>query len=360
MPTWGEILTEITQTGQLLQAQGIPTSPFDIVRRKYLSAVATHTGRPTILYATAWLSNPTAPAQFVSLTDDDMLGFMEAVHGLTGPNLDLILHSPGGTASAAEQIVTYLRSKFEHIRIIVPHMAMSAATMVACSADEIVMGKHSFLGPIDAQLIMQTALGPRLVPAQAILEQFERALRDAADPVKLRAWAPMLSQYGPDLLVTSQNSVALAEDLVAEWLKLYMFKGQADAEAKGKAIGKWLSAHNTFKAHARPISRETLRSKGLTGVRDLEHDQIEQDLFLSVYHAIAHTFFSNPSAAKIVENHQGKAYIRHVAQPVQIIQVPVQPPPAQPPLQPQQPAAPAPQPHPDSFWRKLIRRLFGV
>jgi ClpP class serine protease len=41
---------------------------------------------------------------------------------------------------------------------------MSAATMVACAANQIVMGKHSFLGPIDPQLILQTALGNRLVP----------------------------------------------------------------------------------------------------------------------------------------------------------------------------------------------------
>jgi hypothetical protein len=68
-------------------------------------------------------------------------------------------------------------------------------------------GKHSFLGPIDPQLILQTALGNRLVPVQNILEQFERALRDGADPVKLRVWAPMLTQYGPDLLVTCQNLV---------------------------------------------------------------------------------------------------------------------------------------------------------
>jgi hypothetical protein len=29
----------------------------------------------------------------------------------------------------------------------------------------------------------------------------------------------MLAQYGPDLLVTSQNSIAFAEDLVAKWLE---------------------------------------------------------------------------------------------------------------------------------------------
>jgi hypothetical protein len=233
-------------------------------------------------------------------------------------------------------------------------MAMSAATMVACSADEIVMGKHSFLGPIDAQLIMQTALGPRPIPAQAILEQFDRALRDATDPVKLRVWAPMLGQYGPDLLVTSQNLVALAEELVSEWLKLYMFKGQADADAKGKAIGKWLSAHSTFKTHARPISRDALRAQGLTGVRDLEQNQNEQDLFLSVHHAITHTF-ANTTAVKIVENHQGKAYIRHVSQPVQNVQVPVQAP-AQMPVVP--PVTPPPAP--PKIRRRLTQRLFGA
>jgi len=232
------------------------------------------------------------PAPLVSVADDDMLGVMESVHGLAGPNLDLILHSPGGSASAAEQIVKYLRTKFGHIRIIVPHMAMSAATMIACAADEIVMGKHSFLGPIDPQLIMHTALGPRAVPAQAILEQFERALGDATDPVKLRVWAPMLTQYGPDLLVTCQNAARLSEDLVSEWLQSHMFKGQPDCEAKGKAIARGLSDHNLFKTHARPISRDELLAKGLSGVNALEQDQVEQDLFLSVHHATAHTFTS--------------------------------------------------------------------
>ena len=332
MPTWGEIAVEISSTAQLLHAEGPPNvSPFDIVRRKYLGLVASHTNRSTILYATAWLSNPNVPAPLVSVSDDDMLGFMETVHGLAGPNLDLILHSPGGSGSAAEQIVKYLRTKFDHIRIIVPHMAMSAATMIACAADQIVMGKHSFLGPIDPQLFVQTALGFRSVPAQAILEQFERALRDAADPVKLRAWAPMLAQYGPDLLVTCQNAAKLSEDLVSEWLELYMFKGQENAKSNGTEIARWLSDHNAFKTHARPISRDELLAKGLTGVRSLEQNQVEQDLFLSIHHATAHTFNST-SAVKIIENNLGKAYVRAVnVVPVMQAQAPAPPPVAAPP-----------------------------
>src|SRR5262245_66393830 len=83
MPTWGEILTEINSAAQLLHTQGAPpTSAFDFVRRKYLGLAAAQTHRPTILYATAWISNPNAPAPLVSMSDDDMHGFMEAVHGL--------------------------------------------------------------------------------------------------------------------------------------------------------------------------------------------------------------------------------------------------------------------------------------
>jgi len=338
MPTWGEILTEVQGAAQQLHAQGVTSvNPFDLVRRKYLGAVAAHTKRSTILYTTAWLSNPVAPVPLVSLTDDDMLGFMEAVQGLDGPNLDLIVHSPGGAVSAAEQVVEYLRTKFEHIRVVVPHMAMSAATMIACAADQIVMGRHSFLGPIDPQLILQTALGNRAVPAQNILEQFERALREGADAAKLRVWAPMLTQYGPDLLVTCQNLVNLSEELVSQWLKSYMFKGQADAEAKGKAIARWLAGHSTFKTHARPLSRDELIANGLTGICALEQEQTEQDLFLSVHHATAHTFTST-AAVKIIENNLGKAYMRmlNVVQPIQMMQTPVQP----------SPPAPVPPPGP--------------
>ena len=98
MPTWGDILIEITQTAQLLQASGTSASPYDIIRRKYLALAASITGRPTILYASGWLNQPNAAPALVSVTDEDVQGLMEAVHGLTGPNLDLIVHSPGGSA----------------------------------------------------------------------------------------------------------------------------------------------------------------------------------------------------------------------------------------------------------------------
>ena len=114
---------------------------------------------------------------------------MEVCHGMERDQLDLILHSPGGSAEAAESIISYLRQHFSTMRVFVLQFAMSAATMTACAADQIVLGKHSFLGPTDPQVMLQTDLGARAVPAQAILDQFDRAQRECVDPAKLSAWS---------------------------------------------------------------------------------------------------------------------------------------------------------------------------
>lgn len=216
MPIWSEILGE-------LQKNKPPD--FDGVRRKYLFELRKYTKRPVILYASGWLQKE-APPFSTSIGDEDIQALMEVTNGLRGPKLDLILHSPGGSSMAAEAVVTYLRSRFDHIRVIVPQLAMSAATMIACAADEILMGKHSFLGPTDPQIVLSTPLGMRSVPAQATLEQFNRAQRECTDPAKLSAWLPMLTQYGPDLLVQCESALELSRELVSKWLEMYMFKGK--------------------------------------------------------------------------------------------------------------------------------------
>jgi len=248
--------------------------------------------------------------------------------GSRAPHLDLILHSPGGSLEAAEAFVQYLRSKFSHIRVIVPQFAMSAATMIACAADRIVLGKHSFLGPTDPQFFLQTPLGPRMVPAQAILAQFEQAREECRDPKKLAAWLPMLSQYGPDLIVQCQNVSERAEFLVRTWLRSFMFRADADGEEKADSIATWLSTHDNFKSHGRHIPRTELEEKGLQ-IERLENDQEMQDVFLSVFHATTHTF-NGTDAAKIIENHLGRAFIKRVQ-----VFVPMRPRPAGPPDAPQ-------------------------
>jgi len=329
MPIWSEILAEIRETQQ---KRGSPD--FDGVRRKYLLKLHQHTGRHVILYASAWLQKEPQLTS-MSIGAEDIHALMEVTKGAEGSDLDLILHSPGGSPEAAEVVVSYLRSRFSHIRVIVPNYAMSAAMMIACVADEIVPGKHSFLGPTDPQILIPTALGIRPVAAQAILDQFDRAQRESADPKKLSAWLPMLSQYGPELLVNCETALKLSEELVKTWLENYMFKEYPDASARAKSIAKWLADHKHFKSHSRHITRDALKRHGLA-VTPLEKDGRLQDMSLSVFHATTHTFNGTPSV-KIVENHTGRAFIKHEAvqqasvmpmQGVQITPVPVQPAPS--------------------------------
>ncbi len=112
MPTWSGILNELKKSQVKVQPP-----QFDAIRRKYLAQVSKHTGREVILYASKWTQHdPNVSLDVVSIVDEDLQGIMEVIHDLKGPNLDLILHSPGGSLEAAEALVLYLRSRFEHIR----------------------------------------------------------------------------------------------------------------------------------------------------------------------------------------------------------------------------------------------------
>jgi ClpP class serine protease len=66
--------------------------------------------------------------------------------------IDLILHTPGGLVLAVLQIANALRGRQAKVTVFVPHYAMSGGTLIALSADEIVMARHAVLGPIDPQL----------------------------------------------------------------------------------------------------------------------------------------------------------------------------------------------------------------
>jgi len=320
MPTWGQILAEIN--GLLIAAQQgvpLPASPFDIVRRKYMAQLAQLTGRNAILYASNWTGGLAQDGSSASMTAEDIQGFMEVVHGLAAQTpVDLILHLPGGRAEATEAIVHYVRSKFSDFRVVVPHAAMSAATMLACGSDRIMMGKHSFLGPIDPQFPVRTANGlTMMVAAHAILAQWQKAQLECADPAKMPSWLPILQHYGPALLVQCELAQELSQDLVEEWLTKYMLASSLTGPQTAKQIAAKLADHATFKSHGRFLPRDQLRALGLV-IDDLEADQRLQDAVLSVFHATMHTFNGTP-ASKIIENHVGKSWVK-IAQQVLIQQ----------------------------------------
>ena len=66
--------------------------------------------------------------------------------------IDIVLHTPGGLALAAEQIAHAICRRTAKVTVYVPHYAMSGGTLIALAADEIVMDPNAVLGSLDPQL----------------------------------------------------------------------------------------------------------------------------------------------------------------------------------------------------------------
>lgn len=332
MPTWGEILKEYQESARVRGNQG-PDS--DGIRLKYLKRLNQLTKRAVISYQSAWLSSGVSQTA-LTVEGNDVHGMMEVVHGAQEKDLDLILHSPGGDPQAAEQIIEYLRTKFDHIRAIVPLQAKSAATMMALGCDEILLGEHSELGPIDPQIFVPVPEGQRFAPAHAILRDFRRAQQECKGDVSLlAAWTPILRSYSGGLIEFCIQQINLSMDIVAGWLERYMLSHkdagvpEDERAAVARRIAEYFGSEDSyqrFRSHSRPVRMAELRKVGVR-IRRLEDDRKLQDAVLSVFHATDLSL--RGPVAKIIENHLGKRFVR-VVQTIQIA-IPSQPPPATPP-----------------------------
>lgn len=355
------------------------------VRQAYLRKLNETTKRDTIVYGANWVwSKVHSRNADTQITDEDVYGFMAVMGGLKSKKLDLILHTPGGMPNAAEAILKYLRQKFHHIRVIIPFAAMSSGTVIACGADEIVMGKHSFIGPTDPQMFVRHPYGTYYLPAHSLVNDFRRAEKSFFDnEFLLGAWAPIIEQYPKGLISECIDAMALSDELVRDWLERYMLNPEKpdleeaeedttpakskdsgtknagrikekkasktpaevsgksehgnqtskvaddddtdtankandltperlkelkeEAAKKAKDISEWLSNHETFRTHGRYISRDEAKDKGLI-VKELEEDDLLQDLVLSIFHSMMLSFGQMENHPKIIENHLGALF----------------------------------------------------
>lgn len=296
MPDWNEVLREIN-----VEATTKGPAASDFVRRLYLGKLARYTKRNLIAYYSGFLSKP--GIQLLDINDEDMNGLMMAIHKLNRPRgLDLILHTPGGSIASAESIVNYLHLMFGNdIRVIVPQVAMSAGTMIACSSKEIILGKQSSLGPIDPQL--------RGIPAQGVIDEFKKALEEyKQDHDSLQIWQYIISKYMPTFLGQCNQALQWTESFVTDQLKTVMFDGDPEAAIKAKKIVDFLKDTEEHKAHDRHIPMAKCIEIGLR-IKKLEDDAKLQDLVLTIHHCYMHALMNSP-AFKIIENHLGSAFIK--------------------------------------------------
>lgn len=306
MPNWGDVLQEIQNranhaalTAQAFKARA--EGAVDEVRREYLNKLHQKTGRNVIAYYSGWLAKPWMP--MLDINDEDKNGFMMAVHKLDRKSgLDLILHTPGGDIAATESIVNYLRQMFgKDIRAIVPQIAMSAGTMIACSCKSILMARHANLGPIDPHL--------NNMPAYGVIAEFKRAIREIKrEPSSLAVWQPIIAQYKPTFLSRCENAIRWSNQFVRDQLATVMFEGEPKARDRAATIVKKLTDFRGNRTHSRHIHYDECVTIGLR-VTLVEDDQDLQDLVLTVHHCFMHSLTNTPSF-KMIENHLGRAFVK--------------------------------------------------
>lgn len=285
MPSLNEIRDEIYAEDK---------ADYDGVRHRYLKELSIHTGRNVIAYYSGWLNSPDYAE--TAINDIDKNSFMATIYNLDrSKGLDLILHTPGGQISATESIVDYLHSMFDgDIRAIIPQIAMSAGTMIACSCNSIIMGKHSNLGPIDPQF--------GGLPAGAVIEEFEEALKQIKkDPDTVPLWQTIIGKYHPTFLGECEKAISWSDEIVKDWLVSCMLKDDDNKENIADTIVSGLSNHSETKTHSRHIHMKQCKDLGLH-IIDLEDDQTLQDLVLSIHHSYMVAFSDISGIMKIVEN----------------------------------------------------------
>src|ERR1700726_26614 len=181
----------------------------------------------------------------IQMTDDDVA-------------LDIVLHTPGGLVLAALQIARAVREHKARVTVFVPHYAMSGGTLIALAADEIVMCKHSVLGPIDPQLGQS--------PAASLIKVVEQKPISEIDDETL-----ILADIGRKAIVQLKGA---AKKLLSRRLPA----DQAEALAEKLSTGTW--------THDYPIAAEEARELGLPVSTEMPNRVLE---LMALYPQPVHT-----------------------------------------------------------------------
>lgn len=282
------------------------------------------TKRKLVIYASDFnKSNPRIPN---SINQLDLTAFSDLIENINDKKLDILIHSPGGSAEATEQLVSMLRENFKDIRFIVPRMAKSAATMLSLSGNSILMDDRSELGPTDPQVGIPVPGGINFVPAKAIINGFNKAKKiiedEGADT--LTAYLPMINKYDLHLFEICETSLKLAEDLVTQWLEHYMLYNYDDKTPLSEKISKKFLEHDDHKSHARPITITQAKKWGVV-VEDMRDDNELRKSVWKLYCAIE-LFFDRSPAVKLYENAYGTSLMKNIPQQV-VFEGPLVPPP---------------------------------
>jgi ClpP class serine protease len=156
--------------------------------------------------------------------------------------IDMIIHTPGGYAVAAQMMAMAIKFHPAKVTVMVPFYAMSGGSLMSLAAGEIRMEKYSVLGPVDPQIPTPGGMHP--AGALATLMK-TKPIQTISDKMVILAESGNLE-------------IENAKAFVMWLLEGKMDKQQAESVADFLARG--------YMAHATPITLDVARSLGLNVV----------------------------------------------------------------------------------------------
>ncbi len=189
--------------------------------------------------------------------------------------INLLLHSPGGDGTIVEKMVEICRSHLSgqnrKLRVIVPNIAKSAATVLALGADQILMGYCSELGPIDPQVLIAVSGMTQFVSAFAFVEARDKLMGQIAEALKKNEPTVGLLQQlaGLNIPFTDEmeNQIGFAKKTAITLLEKYMlkpnFRNAGKRATKATEIAEKLLSKQLFPVHGHYIDGGTAKKLGL-------------------------------------------------------------------------------------------------
>ncbi len=243
-----------------------------------------------------------------SIEYSDILPFQDQLSNLSGKEIDIILETPGGFAEVVEDLVRLIRTKYEKVGVIIPGYSKSAGTIFAMAADEILMGKFSALGPIDAQMVSN---GKRY-SADAFLDGLEKIKNEVIATGRLNpAMIPILQNISPGEIQHCENAQNFSKTLVKQWLATYKFKywdthkssgvkvTKEEKESRAEEIASKLCKHSDWLTHARSIKIDDFKNMKLLITDYSQNTELEDTI--TKYYTLLRMTFETTNIYKIFE-----------------------------------------------------------
>lgn len=233
------------------------------VHHRLVREIEAETKRNLVVY----MSFLRHPAGSIVPEDSGLLETMLRSMDLAGyeNRLDLLLESPGGSPTAAEQIIKTCRCYSKHFRVLVTGTAMSAATLVAMGADVVAMTKTAQLGPIDPQMVFVEARGQVMRPAAAFVDGYIDLINKCQDAIMSgrppHPYLELLRAMDPSWIQVCLKARDLSQTIANEYLSRFILKGTPPQTIQ-EVVDKFMKEGEEL-SHGRAIRADKAREYGL-------------------------------------------------------------------------------------------------